>query len=193
MNKDTSDTGLASREAIDPFIERVPDPQLGGFSALTEVEQRWRFIRPATPVPTATPSASPGGWTTIVNDQFDTGGVPTHWSLYDGPYGSAPKNCAVPSHDFVAGGYLNLRMSYDTSGKCGAAWYTGGMQITHSLRSGSLLTIRPRRTPRSCPTSRTDSRSASRRWRSAWSTSACVGRSDAPPLPTNFRSTGPAG
>jgi hypothetical protein len=64
-----------------------------------------------------------------VNDQFDSGGVPAHWSLYDGPYGSGVHNCAVPSHATVSGGFLQLLMSHESSGKCGAAWYTAGMKL----------------------------------------------------------------
>jgi hypothetical protein len=86
-----------------------------------------------TPVPTPKPTAPPSTWTQVVNDQFNSGGVPSHWALYDGPYGSGVKNCAAPSHDTVASGFLRLTMSYQSSGKCGAGWYTGGMQISHSL------------------------------------------------------------
>lgn len=43
------------------------------------------------------------------------------------------KNCAVPSHVTVNNGALQLKMSYESTGKCGAGWYTGGMQVTHSL------------------------------------------------------------
>ena len=64
-----------------------------------------------------------------MNDQFNSGGVPSHWSLYDGPYGSGPQNCATPSHVSVSGGYMHMVMKYETSGNCGAGWYTAGMQI----------------------------------------------------------------
>jgi hypothetical protein len=33
--------------------------------------------------------AAAAGWVNVVNDQFSSGGVPTHWRRYDGPYGSA--------------------------------------------------------------------------------------------------------
>lgn len=69
------------------------------------------------------------GWTRIVNDQFNSGGVPAHWNKYDGRYGSGPENCAAPSQNFVKNGKLTLLMSYRSSGKCGAGWYTGGMKI----------------------------------------------------------------
>jgi phosphatidylinositol-3-phosphatase len=96
-----------------------------------------------TPSPTAPPSPSaPAGWVNLVNDQFDSGGVPTHWGLYDGPYGSNAHNCAVPSHDTVSGGYLHLLMAYETSGKCGAAWYTGGMRLNGFSAIDQRVTLR---------------------------------------------------
>jgi hypothetical protein len=67
-----------------------------------------------------------------VNDQFNSGGVPSHWSRYDGPYGSGPHNCAVPSHATVSGGVMHMLMKYETSGNCGAGWYTAGMQIAQA-------------------------------------------------------------
>ena len=73
-------------------------------------------------------SASPT-WVTVVNDQFDGAGVPTHWLRYDGRYGSDPHNCAVPSHVSVSGGSLHLLMRYEGGGRCGAAWYTAGVQV----------------------------------------------------------------
>ena len=85
-----------------------------------------------TPRPTAAPTPTPApasGWKTVVNDQFTSGGVPSHWVLYDGPYGSGPGNCAVPSNVTVSGGSMHLLMNYKTSGNCGAGWYTGGMQV----------------------------------------------------------------
>jgi phosphatidylinositol-3-phosphatase len=89
-----------------------------------------------TAVPTATPTASPtptpstgAGWVNVVNDQFDSGGLPAHWTAYDGPYGSGVDNCAVPSHVTVSGGSLHLLMAHETSGKCGAAWYTAGLKL----------------------------------------------------------------
>ena len=97
-----------------------------------------------TPSPTVppSPSAPPAGWVKLVDDQFDSGGVPTHWGLYDGPYGSNAHNCAVPSHDTVSGGYLHLLMAYETSGKCGAAWYTGGMRLNGFSAIDQRVTLR---------------------------------------------------
>jgi hypothetical protein len=42
MTRKTADADRASSHPVDPFIERVPDPRLGGFSGLPEAEQRWR-------------------------------------------------------------------------------------------------------------------------------------------------------
>lgn len=72
-------------------------------------------------------------WTKVVDDQFNSGGVPDHWHLYDGPYGSGSHNCASPSHAFVADGYLHMRMSYEDSGPCGPGWYTAGMMIDRAF------------------------------------------------------------
>jgi hypothetical protein len=85
-----------------------------------------------TPKPTLPPPPPPPAWTTVVNDQFNAGGVPTHWSRYDGPYGSGPHNCAVPSHATVSGGALHMLMKYETGGDCGAGWYSAGMQIAQA-------------------------------------------------------------
>jgi hypothetical protein len=76
---------------------------------------------------TATPSS--GGWVNVVNDQFDSGGVPDHWTLYDSPYHSNAENCPLPSHVTVSGGSLHMLMAYETSGRCGAGWYSAGMQV----------------------------------------------------------------
>src|SRR3954463_6865470 len=74
-------------------------------------------------------------WVTVVNDSFNSGSTyPSHWNAYNGPYGSgADHNCAKPSHNTVSGGYLHLKMSFDSTGKCGAAWYTGGLSLDRTL------------------------------------------------------------
>ena len=91
-----------------------------------------------TPRPTSTPAPTPTpapvvGWVNVVNDQFNSGGVPSHWSLYDGPYGSGPQNCATPGHVSVSGGYMHLLMAHESSGNCGAGWYTGGMMVSQAF------------------------------------------------------------
>jgi hypothetical protein len=75
------------------------------------------------------------GWVNVVDDQFRSGGVPAHWSRYDGPYGSGPRNCAAPSHASVSGGSMHLLMRYETSGGCGAGWYTAGMMLDKAFAS----------------------------------------------------------
>jgi hypothetical protein len=75
------------------------------------------------------------GWVNVVNDQFSSGGVPAHWHRYDGPYGSAPHNCATPSHVSVSGGSMHLLMRHETSGRCGAGWYTAGMMLDRAFAS----------------------------------------------------------
>ena len=84
-----------------------------------------------TPARTAAPTwmPTPSGWINVINDQFNSGGVPGHWSLYDGPYGSGANNCATPSHASVSGGSMHMLLAYETGGDCGAGWYSAGMQI----------------------------------------------------------------
>lgn len=100
-----------------------------------------------TPVPTAAPTPVPtSGWVTVINDQFNAGGVPSHWSLYDAPYGSGVGNCAAPSHVFVAGGVLDIRLSYEASGAgsagCGPGWYSGGMSLSGFSSVDQQVTVR---------------------------------------------------
>ena len=104
---------------------------------------------PATPAPTPVPPPPPaGGWVTVVNDQFNAGGVPSHWSIYDGPYGSGPRNCAVPSHASVSEGAMHMLMRYESSGRCGAGWYTTGMMVSSNYGSvDQRVTVRFRVVP----------------------------------------------
>ena len=94
------------------------------------------FVAAPTPAPPApAPPASPSpptpstGWVTVLNDQFNAASDLEHWTLYDGPYGSGPHNCATPSHASVSDGMLRLLMRYEASGGCGAGWYTAGMMV----------------------------------------------------------------
>jgi hypothetical protein len=94
-------------------------------------------------VPTPAPvTPAPSGWATVVDDQFNSGSVPSHWDAYNGPYGSGVQNCAVPSQDTVSGGYLHLTMSYQTSGICGAGWYTGGLALSGFSSVDQRVTVR---------------------------------------------------
>ncbi len=97
-----------------------------------------------TPVPTAAPTQPPAtsGWVTVVSDSFNSGGLPGHWHSYNGPYGSGPQNCAIPSHAVVSGGYLHLLMSYEASGRCGAGWYTGGLALSGYSSIDQRVTVR---------------------------------------------------
>jgi hypothetical protein len=78
-------------------------------------------------------SQSTREWKAIVDDRFDSGGIPSHWHLYDGPYGSGAHNCATPRHAWVAGGAMHMRMGWEAQGLCGPGWYTAGMMIDKSL------------------------------------------------------------
>lgn len=78
----------------------------------------------------AAPSdAQAASWKTILYDRFDSGGVPSHWFRYNGPYGSGVQNCAIPSHAFVKNGSLRLKLSWDTNSRCGTGWYSGGLMV----------------------------------------------------------------
>lgn len=85
-------------------------------------------------VPSSSPGA-PGPWRLVVNDQFRSGGVPAHWSRYDGPYGSGPENCARPNHAFVKNGTMRMVLKYRTSGNCGRGWYSAGMMLSKRFAS----------------------------------------------------------
>ena len=76
----------------------------------------------------------------MVNDRFDDGVIPSHWSLYNNfysghPYGSATPNCVSPEQVSVSGGYLRLTMEWKT-GVCRTwnpvaftGWWTAGMAL----------------------------------------------------------------
>jgi hypothetical protein len=76
---------------------------------------------------TTTTTLPLGGWVNVIDDRFDSGGVPAHWSLYEGSF---DENCAAPSHVSVSGGSMHLLMRYEESGTCGAGWYTAGMMLS---------------------------------------------------------------
>lgn len=65
----------------------------------------------------------------VVNDQFDSGGLPSHWISYNGAYGSGPHDCAIPAQSSVANGMLDMHFSYLSSGICGAGWYSAGLSL----------------------------------------------------------------
>jgi hypothetical protein len=104
-----------------------------------------------SPTSTTTTSNTTPGWTNIVDDQFNSGGIPRHWSPYSNPYRSAPNNCTDPAHDFVSGGYLHLVESYESSKPAGvncpygAGWYTGGLTLPYTppySASNQRVTVR---------------------------------------------------
>jgi hypothetical protein len=97
--------------------------------------------------------ASQPGWTTIIDDQFNTPGVPSHWLLYSGSYAGTMSTCASPSQVQVPGdGYLHLKMQYLTKGICGHGWYTGGMQIAKAYGGvDQAITVRWRIVPSADP------------------------------------------
>lgn len=132
-------TGIVAAKPIDFCIQHPRNPNCVVVPTPTPT---------VTPTPRPSPSPSPtpvNGWTTVVNDQFDNSTtIPTHWTLYNGPYGSNAHNCAAPSQDFVSGGYLHLLMSYLSTGKCGAAWYTGGMRLDGFSTIDQRVTLRYR-------------------------------------------------
>jgi hypothetical protein len=62
--------------------------------------------------------------------------------LYDGRYGSGTHNCATPAHVSVSGGSMHMLMRHETSGKCGAGWYTAGMRAKFGSSVDQRITIR---------------------------------------------------
>jgi hypothetical protein len=125
-----------------PTVKPTPTPTLTPPPSPTPTATATSSPTPTpTPIPTPTPSPS-DGWVTAVDDQFDAGGLPSHWSAYDGPYGSGVHNCAVPSHATVSGGSLHLLMAYEASGKCGAGWYTAGLKLTGFSNVDQRVTVR---------------------------------------------------
>lgn len=74
-------------------------------------------------------------WKLVVNDQFTSGGVPSHWIRYDGPYGSDPHNCATPKNGIVSQGMMRMLFRWQPSGQCGAGWYSSGMVLDKRYQS----------------------------------------------------------
>ncbi len=100
---------------------------------------------PGQPDPSIAPPAAGTSvtWVTVVDDNFgrlDT--IPSHWTLYNGPYHSGKENCAEPSHDVVSGGVLHLLLSHEASGACGAGWYSGGLALMSLGSVDQQVTVR---------------------------------------------------
>lgn len=89
----------------------------------------------ATAVGLATRQVAPSPWKLVLNDQFNTGGVPSHWIRYDGPYSSDPHTCATPKHAFVSKGLMRMVFRYRWSGSCGKGWYSAGMVLSRPYES----------------------------------------------------------
>lgn len=91
-------------------------------------------------------SASPqpaSSWRLVVDDRFNSGGVPKHWSKYDGPYGSGPENCARPDHGFVRNGKMRMVLRHRAGGDCGRGWYSAGMMLAKRFKSvDQKITVR---------------------------------------------------
>ena len=102
-----------------------------------------------TSAPTSIVQSAPAAlWTTVLDDRFDSGGLPSYWKYHDFRYSSS-NNCASPSHVTVSGGYLRLLMRYETTGKCGAGWYTAGMMVSSAYGSiDQRVTVRFRIVPK---------------------------------------------
>ena len=106
------------------------------------------------------------GWTTIIDDQFNTPGLPAHWVPYSGSYAGDASSCTAPSQVQVPGdGYLHLKMQFLTSGICGRAWYTGGVQITRAYGgTDQAITVRWRVVPAADPGAVRSTRIIPMRW-----------------------------
>jgi hypothetical protein len=93
--------------------------------------------------------AQVGSWVTVVDDEFNTAGLPSQWSTYSGSFGGNVANCASPSLVQVPGdGYLHLKMAYLAKGKCGSGWYTSGIQVNDKYGGvNQAVTVRFRVVP----------------------------------------------
>lgn len=113
---------------------------------------------------TAPPAQS--SWTTILDDEFNTPGVPSHWKPYNGPYSGANHNCAAPSQVQAPGdGYLHLKFEYLPTGTCGAGWYSGGMQVAAAYGGvNQAITVRWRIVPSDDPDQVHSTRIIPMRW-----------------------------
>ena len=92
----------------------------------------------ASPMPSreaAATSTTTSPWRLVVDDRFDSGGVPAHWTKYSGRYGSGPENCARPDHASVQGGSLRMVLRYRGAGDCGAGWYSAGLRLADRFDS----------------------------------------------------------
>ena len=96
---------------------------------------------PSTSTAIPTPVASIASWKTVVDDKFD-GDLPSHWTLYQGPYKSGAQNCATPSHTTIHDGALDMLFAYEAKGICGPGWYSSGLAITGFSSIDSRVTVR---------------------------------------------------
>ena len=94
-------------------------------------------------------------WTNVVNDQFDSGGIPTHWGPYPASWASKGHNPVAyysPSHCSVAGGYLNMLLEYEPNGVPGnsaPAWYSCTLALEAGIETtpDARVTLRWRLEP----------------------------------------------
>lgn len=133
-------TGSASPSGTPSGSPSPSAPEPSATSSVTPGPTSASATPSASPPPDSTPD--PATWQVVVNDQFETGGLPSHWVAYDGPYGSGPKNCATPSHVSVSGGSLRMLMRYESSGRCGAGWYTAGLYDKTANSIDQRITVR---------------------------------------------------
>jgi hypothetical protein len=114
---------------VAPAVTTATEPVSGPISRGHGTKSVLR--RAATTQAATTQAVTTAGvrWKRVFSANFNSGGVPSSMFRYNGPYGSGPKNCASPSHTYVKGGWLRLRMQWESSGKCGAGWYTGGVMV----------------------------------------------------------------
>jgi hypothetical protein len=120
----TTSKTQASTTTLQAPSTTTPEPT--ATSAPTATTRASTTSGSTTTKPTST-TAPPDGWTNVIDDRFDSGGVPAHWSLYEGSY---DENCAAPAHVSVSGGSMHLLMRYERSGTCGPGWYTAGMMLS---------------------------------------------------------------
>lgn len=77
----------------------------------------------------------------VIDDQFGAD-LPSHWGVYNGPYDSGAHNCAIPSHDTVRDGHLDMLFGYEPSGICGPGWYSGGLALSGYSSVDARVSVR---------------------------------------------------
>jgi hypothetical protein len=111
----------------------------------TATPQATATPRPSPTQPAPTPPPGGPGWRMVVNDQFNSGGVPGHWNIYTGLLSN--RTWTERSHVTVSGGALHMLMAYRQNGHHGAGWYSSGLALNQHHTVDARITVRFRVVP----------------------------------------------